>query len=195
MPSTRGSPPSSRSTPSLANPKPLTIAAVQALLKADEALVLFLDVPRLGKLPEETLAWVVTKTTRAGSASRSAPRRSASVWRRCAAGSIAKACGPGPASTSAGKPTVRACQRAARPTASPSTTPLPFDLGTAHELYQVLLAPFADLTSGKSLIIVPSGPLTSLPFHVLVTAPSPRLRRDERVSGRSKLHRRRKRCP
>jgi CHAT domain-containing protein len=45
----------------------------------------------------------------------------------------------------------------------------------AHELYEALLAPFADLTNGKSLLIVPSGPLTSLPFHVLaMTSPSPR---------------------
>ena len=47
----------------LANPKPLTIAATQALLKADEALILFLDVPQFGKLPEESIAWVVTKET------------------------------------------------------------------------------------------------------------------------------------
>ena len=39
-----------------------TIAAMQALLKADEALVVFLDVPRIGRLPEETLAWAITKT-------------------------------------------------------------------------------------------------------------------------------------
>ena len=32
--------------------------------------------------------------------------------------------------------------------------------------------PFADLTQGKRLIVVPSGPLTSLPFHVLVTGPT-----------------------
>ena len=45
----------------LANPKPLTIAAAQALLHDDEALVLFLDVPQFGNLPGETLIWVVTK--------------------------------------------------------------------------------------------------------------------------------------
>ena len=38
----------------LANPKPLSIAAVQALLKPDEALAAFLDVPQFGRLPEET---------------------------------------------------------------------------------------------------------------------------------------------
>ena len=47
--------------------------------------------------------------------------------------------------------------------------PLPFDLTLARELHDALLKPFADLIKGKSLIIVPSGPLTLLPFHVLVT--------------------------
>lgn len=46
----------------LANPKPLGLAATQELLKADEALVLILDVPHFGNLPEESLIWVVTKT-------------------------------------------------------------------------------------------------------------------------------------
>src|SRR5439155_5538112 len=52
----------------------------------------------------------------------------------------------------------------------------PFDLASAYELYQALLAPFAELTLGKHLIIVPSGALTSLPFQVLVTEkPDPAL--------------------
>jgi tetratricopeptide (TPR) repeat protein len=46
----------------LTNPRPLTIAAVQALLNDDEALVLFLDVPQFGNLGGETLMWVVTRT-------------------------------------------------------------------------------------------------------------------------------------
>jgi hypothetical protein len=45
----------------------------------------------------------------------------------------------------------------------------PFDLAKAHELYQALLAPSAELTKGKQLIIVPAGALSRLPFHVLVT--------------------------
>jgi CHAT domain-containing protein/tetratricopeptide (TPR) repeat protein len=48
---------------------------------------------------------------------------------------------------------------------------LPFDLGVAHSLYADLLAPLASVISGKRLIVVPSGPLTSLPFHVLVATP------------------------
>ena len=47
--------------------------------------------------------------------------------------------------------------------------PLPFDLGKAYELYQALFGQVEDLIKGKRLLIVPSGPLTSLPFQVLVT--------------------------
>lgn len=47
--------------------------------------------------------------------------------------------------------------------------PLPFHLGRAHELYKALFGQVQDVIAGKRLLIVPSGPLTSLPFHVLVT--------------------------
>ena len=47
--------------------------------------------------------------------------------------------------------------------------PLPFDLTRAHQLYQALFGQVEDLIKGKHLLIVPSGPLTQLPFHVLVT--------------------------
>jgi CHAT domain-containing protein len=46
---------------------------------------------------------------------------------------------------------------------------LPFDAARAHELYKALLEPVEDMIKGKHLLVVPSGPLTSLPFHVLVT--------------------------
>ena len=45
---------------------------------------------------------------------------------------------------------------------------LPFDLERAHVLYKALLGPVEDMIKGKHLLVVPSGPLTSLPFHVLV---------------------------
>jgi CHAT domain-containing protein len=50
-----------------------------------------------------------------------------------------------------------------------SVSVLPFDVGRAHELYAALLEPVEDLIEGKQLLIVASGPLSSLPFHVLVT--------------------------
>jgi CHAT domain-containing protein len=53
---------------------------------------------------------------------------------------------------------------------------LPFDLQKAHALYRALFGQFEDLIKGKHLLVVPSGPLTSLPFSVLVTeAPDPKV--------------------
>ena len=45
-----------------------------------------------------------------------------------------------------------------------------FSLANAHQLYRKLIGPFEKVVAGKRhLIVVPSGPLTSLPFQVLVT--------------------------
>jgi CHAT domain-containing protein len=50
--------------------------------------------------------------------------------------------------------------------------PLPFDLAHAYELYKGLFGEVEDLIKDKRLLIVPSGPLTQLPFQVLVTEPA-----------------------
>jgi CHAT domain-containing protein len=52
--------------------------------------------------------------------------------------------------------------------------PPPFDVAKSHELYQALFGQVEDLIrnpdgTGKHLLVVPSGPLTQLPFQVLVT--------------------------
>jgi CHAT domain-containing protein len=47
--------------------------------------------------------------------------------------------------------------------------PLPFDLGRSYTLYKTLFSQIEDLIKGKRLLIVPSGMLTQLPFHVLVS--------------------------
>ena len=53
-----------------------------------------------------------------------------------------------------------------------SETAAPFDVARAHELYRLLLGPVEAVIRDKpNLILVPTGPLTSLPFQVLVTAP------------------------
>lgn len=45
-----------------------------------------------------------------------------------------------------------------------------FDLSVAHELYATLLGPVEEIVKTKRhVIVVPSGPLTALPFHLLVT--------------------------
>jgi CHAT domain-containing protein len=49
----------------------------------------------------------------------------------------------------------------------------PFDLALAHRLYRTLLGPFdAELAQTRQLYVVGNGPLASLPFSVLTTAPS-----------------------
>jgi CHAT domain-containing protein/Tfp pilus assembly protein PilF len=47
--------------------------------------------------------------------------------------------------------------------------PLPFDLNQAYALYAALLGPVAKDIEGKQLILVPSGPLATLPFEMLLT--------------------------
>ena len=47
--------------------------------------------------------------------------------------------------------------------------PPPFDLVKAHELYGALFDEISDLVKDKQLLLIPSGPLTRLPFQVLVT--------------------------
>jgi CHAT domain-containing protein len=47
--------------------------------------------------------------------------------------------------------------------------PLPFSVGKAYELYRTLFGQVEDLIRDKRLLVVPSGPLAGLPFHVLVT--------------------------
>ena len=49
-----------------------------------------------------------------------------------------------------------------------------FDVGKAHELYTSIFAPFDKLlASKKHLLVVPSGALTALPFHLLVAEKPP----------------------
>jgi CHAT domain-containing protein/Tfp pilus assembly protein PilF len=162
----------------LANPLPLSLAATQSLLKPDEALVLLLDVPQLVKLPEESLVWVVTRTD--------ARWRSIPLGTRALSDRVsALRCGldtsswdgavDWPAATEPDKQRIaeqqsrrERCMRLLGGDVSPADLP-PFDLAKAYELYQALLAPFASVIGAKQLIIVPSGPLTSLPFHVLIT--------------------------
>jgi tetratricopeptide (TPR) repeat protein len=53
--------------------------------------------------------------------------------------------------------------------AKPGTTQL-FDLAASHELYLALLGPVDALIEGKRhLLVVPTGPLTALPLHLMVT--------------------------
>jgi CHAT domain-containing protein len=157
---------------SLISPKPASVAEVQALLRPDEALVLFLDTPESAPaMPEETIIWVVTERdmrwvknelgTKALRERVAALRCGLDVtlWDEVEGAIKCKALvGASPRSETV---TIGGKEK--------SIEVLPFDPVRAHELYQALLGPVADMIKGKRLIVVPSGPLTSLPFNVLVT--------------------------
>ena len=163
---------------SLSSSEGLSIGEVQTWLHRDEALLLFLDTrelepyldtPAAKPMPEETFLWVVTKTE--------------TRWVRIALGTKALAahvaalrCGLDHTLWQAPE-SARACEMAlsTRPrtetvTAGGATRKvqvLPFDLARAHEVYMGLLGQAEDLIKDKHLLVVPSGPLTSLPFNVL----------------------------
>src|SRR6202023_3162829 len=138
-----------------ANPAPLSVEAVQVQLGTGEALVLFLDTPEWKPTPEETFIWVVTKRD--------------SRWVRIDLGTKAltervQKLRAGLDRNARSRAAVQIGQ------ASPAARGfLPFDLGVAHELYAALFGPVEDLIKNKQLLVVPSGPLTSLAFHALVT--------------------------
>jgi CHAT domain-containing protein/tetratricopeptide (TPR) repeat protein len=149
----------------LASPKPLSVEEVQAQLHTEEALVLFFDVRERfsGVAPEETFIWIVTSNSvrwlRSGLGTAALAREVQAL--RC--GLDQQAWSGSHCDGLAGAGYTKADVNAGKP--------LPFDLGRAHKLYAALFGGAEDLIKGKHLLIVPSGPLTQLPFQVLVTAP------------------------
>ncbi len=140
----------------IAQPQPLSAAAVQELLQPDEVLVKFISFDPL------TFAWVVTKTE--------------TRWVHSNPGTVeltrdVKALRCGLDEEEWATPTkARVCADSLSLTELPDPSrALPFHLGKAHDLYRTLFGQIGDMIAGKRLLIVPSGPLTSLPFHVLVT--------------------------
>ena len=141
----------------LMKPAPLPLAETQKLLSEDEALVMFTFRESdlfVWAVSKSGVSWRKVELTASGIAAEAGVLRcglDSEAWddARCA-----ELTGESYTDTdrSAGKP-------------------LPFDQARAHHLYQVLFAPVAELIQGKQLLIVPSGPLTQLPFQVLVTAP------------------------
>ena len=147
----------------LASSIPSSVAEMQAELGADEALVLFLDTPEWKPLSEETFVWFVTK--------------SAVRWVRSPLGTAALArevaalrCGLDEAAWD-GVGAQRCADVLGRGIPRKTPDPLPFDQARAHRLFMALFGEARDLIKGKHLLIVPSGPLTQLPFHALVTRP------------------------
>ena len=149
-----------------ANPEPVSIEDVQGELHADEALILVLDTDEFAPSPEETFVWVVTKTD--------------VRWFRSKLGTptlrrdvTALRCGLDyEGSWEIDKSPCKALTGTAYTEADyQADKPLPFDLARSYALYKELLGPAADMIKGKSLLIVPSGALTQLPFQVLTSEP------------------------
>jgi len=124
----------------LSNPLPLKAKEIQALLSSDEAMVV------LALADQESYVLVLT--------------RDKLDWQRIPLGADAlsqkvaafrSGLDVGKASDASGKSGL-------------------FDLALANELYVSLLGPAEGLTKDKrSLLVAPSGALTALPFHLLVT--------------------------
>jgi CHAT domain-containing protein/tetratricopeptide (TPR) repeat protein len=146
----------------LTSPRPISLAELQALLSPGEALVQFLDVRPVDKLAGETLVWTVTRDTISW---RSVPQDSKTL----AESVMALRCGLD-RKLWQDKDGGEKCRAALNSPSRRAPRELPFDVARAHTLYQALLGPDEALIRDKRLIIVPSGPLASLPFGVLVTA-------------------------
>lgn len=132
-----------------ADPSPLSVAATQALLNGDEALVAIL----VGST--KSFVWVVT--------------RERAEWAEIDAGSAVLA--EHVAALRNGLDPL-AQQDAEGSVGSKAGVVEGFDLNRAHALYRLVLGPVAPILAGKQhLLIVPTGPLTSIPFQVLITAP------------------------
>jgi CHAT domain-containing protein/tetratricopeptide (TPR) repeat protein len=148
----------------LVSPEPLGFSDVQAQLGADEALVLFFDTPGWRPTPEETFIWVVTKTSmrwvRSGLGTPALTHEVAAL--RCGLDSAAW--------QDDGAAKCAALLSIAPGSVPPEAAQLPFDVARAHSLYKALFGQVEDLIRDKHLLIVPSGPLTQLPFQVLVAA-------------------------
>lgn len=133
----------------LSEPKPLPVATVQALLRDDEVLVAILA----GSA--KSFVWALT--------------RERAEWAEIDAGNATLA------------EHVNALRRGLDPlaqqdaegaTGSRAGVVQGFDLNRAHALYKLVLGPVASVITGKRhLIVVPTGPLTSVPFQVLLTEP------------------------
>jgi hypothetical protein len=124
----------------LSNPLPMTATEIQALLSADEAMVLFAVADKESHviaITRERVDW------------QPLPSGAAALSNKVAA--FRRGLNVAAASEASGKSGL-------------------FDLALANEMYSTLLGPVEPLIKDKSsLLVVPEGALTALPFHLLVT--------------------------
>jgi CHAT domain-containing protein/tetratricopeptide (TPR) repeat protein len=125
----------------LANPKPLKVEELQQLLRADEAMAFFLTGA------DESYVFALTHDSfdwKVIPVTGKALTEQVSAFRHGLDVGSLSSTGP------SGKPEL-------------------FDLEASHQLYTTLLGPVDELIKGKTLMVVPSGVLTALPFHLLLT--------------------------
>jgi CHAT domain-containing protein/Tfp pilus assembly protein PilF len=128
----------------LSNPLPMTVREIQALLSGDEVMVLFAVADKES---------CVVALTRESSDWKLLPSGAEALSRKVAA--FRRGLDVGMASDASGKSGL-------------------FDLVVANELYATLLGPVESLVKDRrSLMVAPSGALTALPFHLLVTEKPP----------------------
>ncbi len=112
-------------------------------------------------MPKETLVFAVTKNEARWL---SIPQDRAALWERV----TALRCGLDSSNWRAGQESRDVCNTLLKTEVAGTELP-PFDAAIAHTLYRDLFGGIEDLIKDKTLLIVPSGPLTQLPFQVLVT--------------------------
>jgi CHAT domain-containing protein/tetratricopeptide (TPR) repeat protein len=146
---------------------PLSITRTQELLRPDEALVLFLEVPDFRRFAvDEAFVWVVTKTDvqweriERRPTLRGMPLDARVAFLRC---------GLDPSNWVTGSQAYERCKALGAPLPRQQEDLGSFAASSAHELYQTLFGQVEDLIKDKHLLIVPSSSLTQLPFYVLVT--------------------------
>ncbi len=151
----------------LANPAPLSIQDAQAQLQGDEVLVYFVDTAELENATEETFIWFISKTD--------------VKWIRSSLGSksldtAVKTLRCGLDSESwINEKKVQDCNKLLDTNFKYNDylkgQPLPLNTTLSHKLYQEFFGDVKDIIHNKKLLLVPSGPLTSLPFQILLTEP------------------------
>lgn len=150
----------------LTNPLPVAAVDARGLLESDEALVTYLV------LKNETYVWAITRDAiilRKIDRSRAYLEQKIEHLRKSLDPTALHHVGE-PGSTQ--EQLCRGFEREARENTACKAYSM--DLGRAHVLYNLLVGPITPAIAGKRhLIIVPSGPLTGLPFHILVSKASP----------------------
>lgn len=142
--------------------EPLSMVDVQSALESKEALIVTFSTPANEPLPEESFVWVVTKTNARWVRSRLGSKSLIDKVGALRCGLVEEEWGD--------LSSQKRCSRLLRIEAPGSTSPLPYHLDLAHELFRELFDGVEDLIKDtRRLLIVPSGPLTGLPFHALVT--------------------------